>query len=96
MADTKTHKVTLVPGDGIGPEVTRHAVQVAGAAAALADTELQWTDFPWGTDYYFANQRMAPPDFLDQLVTFDAILLGAVGHPVTKLHRITWEEDAKV
>ena len=56
-----------------------------GAAAALPIPNFNGPT-SWGTDYYFANQRMAPPDFLDQLATFDAILLGAVGHPQVQDH----------
>lgn len=39
-----------------------------------------------GTDYYFQNGRMAPADYLDTLAGFDAILLGAVGHPSVQDH----------
>jgi len=78
---SRSYRIAVIGGDGIGPEVTMHAERVATAAAAQAGAELQCTHFPWGTDYYFAQGRMAPPDFLDQLATFDVMLLGAVGHP---------------
>ena len=42
---------------------------------------LEFTTFPWGSDYYFRHGQVAPPDYLEQLRPFDAILLGAVGDP---------------
>jgi tartrate dehydrogenase/decarboxylase/D-malate dehydrogenase len=79
-------RIAVIGGDGIGPEVTEHAIRVSEAAAAKFGSTLNWIRFPWGTDYYFQHQRMAPPDFLDQLATFDAMLLGAVGHPQVQDH----------
>ena len=79
-------RIAVIGGDGIGPEVTRHAVEVADSAARRSGNQLDWTHFPWGTDYYFQHGQMAPTDFLDQLSKFDAILLGAVGHPKVQDH----------
>lgn len=82
----KTFRIAVIAGDGIGPEVTREAIQVADAAAGLSGAKCAWTYFPWGTDYYFEHGRMAPADYLDTLAPFDAILLGAVGHPRVQDH----------
>jgi tartrate dehydrogenase/decarboxylase/D-malate dehydrogenase len=79
-------RIAVIGGDGIGPEVTEQAIRVAEAAVAKTGNPLTWTRFPWGTDYYFEHQRMAPPDFLDQLATYHAMLLGAVGHPEVQDH----------
>jgi len=84
MTDTK--RIAVIAGDGIGPEVIREAIRVADAAAPLSATKCEWTHFPWGTDFYFQHGRMAPADYLDQLAPFDAILLGAVGHPDVQDH----------
>jgi len=81
-----THRIAVIAGDGIGPEVTREAMRAAEAAVAKVGSRIEWTEFPWGTDYYFANGRMAPPEFLDELAKFDAMLLGAVGHPKVQDH----------
>ena len=83
---TSSYRIAVIGGDGIGPEVTCHAVRIADAAASAIGQQLNFHHFPWGTDYYFLNGCMAPPDFLDQLVSFDAILLGAVGHPKVQDH----------
>jgi len=80
------HRIAVIAGDGIGPDVTREAQRVAEWGVKADDAVLEWTDFPWGTDHYFAHGTMAPPDFLDTLAPFDAILLGAVGHPRVQDH----------
>jgi tartrate dehydrogenase/decarboxylase/D-malate dehydrogenase len=79
-------RIAVIAGDGIGPEVTREAMLAADAAVGKTGSQIQWTEFPWGTDYYFAHGRMAPPEFLDELAKFDAMLLGAVGHPSVQDH----------
>jgi tartrate dehydrogenase/decarboxylase/D-malate dehydrogenase len=76
----------VIAGDGIGPEVIEQTVPVTEKAAGLEGARIEWQPFPWGTDYYFAHGRMAPEDFLDQLAKFDALLLGAVGHPQVQDH----------
>src|SRR5580698_8486754 len=78
--------IAVIAGDGIGPEVTREAIRAVAAAVPNGNAAFQWTRYPWGTDYYLANGRMAPPDFLDALAKHDAILLGAVGHPRVQDH----------
>ena len=59
------------------------------AVDALA-LELEWTDLPWGTDHYHAHGTMMPADALDTARGFDAILLGAVGHPSVPDHITLW------
>lgn len=82
----RTIQIAVLAGDGIGPEVIRETVRAVEAALPRSDASVKWTYFPWGTDYYFQHQRMAPVDYLDQLAPFDAILLGAVGHPRVQDH----------
>ena len=72
-----THRVALLPGDGVGPEVTaeaRRAVDALGLA-------LDWTELPWGSALYGESGAMMPPDALDVLRQHDAVLLGAMGDP---------------
>lgn len=82
----RTIQIAVLAGDGIGPEVIRETVRAVEAVLPRSAAEVKWTYFPWGTDYYFQHQRMAPADYLDQLAKFDAILLGAVGHPRVQDH----------
>lgn len=77
----KTFRIAVIGGDGIGPEVIEAAIPIADRAAQRVAVTLDWVRFPWGTDFYEQTGHMAPPDAIDQLRAFDAILLGAVGHP---------------
>ncbi len=72
--------IAVIPGDGIGREVTPVALAIAQKAAAKYGDTLEPKCFDWGSDYYLKHGRMMPPDGVDQLRKFDAILLGAVGH----------------
>src|SRR5258706_2298632 len=82
MADP-TQQIALIPGDGIGNEVLPEARRVLECVAP----SLRYNEFPWGSDFYFANGRMMPQDALDQLRPFDAMLLGAVGDPRIQDHQ---------
>jgi tartrate dehydrogenase/decarboxylase/D-malate dehydrogenase len=79
---TKQLKIAVYPGDGIGPEVTAEAVKVLNRMHQLDGSfQLELTNLPWGVDYYKKHGDVVPPDFLNLLRPFDAILLGAVGWP---------------
>ena len=71
------HRIALIGGDGIGPEVTAEAVKVITAAGVGIDT----TDFDLGGARYLRDGEILSDSTLDQLRNFDAILLGAVGTP---------------
>ena len=71
------HRIALIGGDGIGPEVTAEAVKVITAAGVAIDT----TDFDLGGARYLRDGEILSDSTLDQLRNFDAILLGAVGTP---------------
>jgi tartrate dehydrogenase/decarboxylase/D-malate dehydrogenase len=78
----KYFKIAVYPGDGIGPEVVDQAVRVLKAVEQTAKGfSLAMTRFPWGAAYCEQTGRAVPPDFLDVLRGFDAIVLGAVGWP---------------
>lgn len=79
----KTHSLALVPGDGIGVDVTAAAMQVLNASADLHGFVLQTQAFPWSCTYYLETGTMMPKDGIAQLRQFDAIFLGAVGWPDT-------------
>ncbi len=73
--------IAVVPGDGIGLEVMPESRKVLDLIANRYDLAFRYTEFNWGTEYYFEHGRMMPAAGVDQLREFDAILLGAVGHP---------------
>ena len=78
----KTHKIALIPGDGIGPEVIAEGVKVLDAVASCdGGFSFEFTEFPWGCEHYLRRGEMMPADGIDMLATFDAIFLGAVGYP---------------
>ena len=72
-----THNIAVIGGDGIGPEVTAEAVKVIRAAGVDFDT----TDFDLGGQRYLRDGEVLSDATLDELRSFDAILLGAVGTP---------------
>lgn len=77
----KRYSIALLPGDGIGTEVVPAARQVLESACAGRGVGLEFTDYDWGSEYYFSHGVMMPVDALERLRRHDAILLGAVGHP---------------
>ena len=77
----KTYSIALIPGDGIGKDVTGAAWQVLQAAAKRGGFALEGTSFPWSCAYYRETGAMMPPDGIEILRKFDAICLGAVGWP---------------
>ncbi|TGP95535.1 MULTISPECIES: tartrate dehydrogenase [unclassified Mesorhizobium] len=77
----KSYSIALIPGDGIGIDVTAAAWSVLQTAANHAGFALAGTEFPWSCKFYRDTGRMMPEDAIGTLRGFDAILLGAVGWP---------------
>jgi tartrate dehydrogenase/decarboxylase/D-malate dehydrogenase len=75
------HRIAVIGGDGIGPEVIDQAVRVAEAAARRDGGALDWHRLPWSSAYYKQTGRMMPEDGWEILRGHDAILLGAIGSP---------------
>src|SRR3972149_4346851 len=74
-------KIAVIGGDGTGPEVAAEGVKVLEAVAKLESLKFELTHLDWGGDRLLKTGEALPADALDQLRKFDAILLGAVGHP---------------
>ena len=81
---SKTYKLALLGGDGTGPEVVREGKKVMEVAASRFHFKLDWESFDWGGDRYLKTGEVLPPSAADTLRKFDAILLGAIGHPDVK------------
>ncbi|MEO2038439.1 MAG: isocitrate/isopropylmalate family dehydrogenase, partial [Martelella sp.] len=79
----KHYRLALIPGDGIGVDVTAAAMTVLHAAADKSGFTLETESFPWSCEYYLETGRMMPEDGIETLRGFDAIYLGAVGWPDT-------------
>ncbi len=75
-------RIAVIPGDGIGPEVTREAVRVLKHLGDTRDLQLKFVDFDWGADKFLKEGITLPDGALETLSTdFDAILAGAFGDP---------------
>ncbi len=75
-------RIAVVPGDGIGVDVTREAVKVLEKVASLRALPFEPVFFPWGADHYLATGETVPPGAFDDLArNFDAIFMGAFGDP---------------
>ncbi len=83
----RIRRIAVIPGDGIGEEVTPEGIRVLDAASErLGRFRIEYEYFPWGCRYYLENGRMMPPDGLQTLRSFDAIYFGAVGFPSVPDH----------
>lgn len=89
-ASAKNYKIAVIPGDGIGHEVVPEGIRVLDAAGKRFGFSLSWQHFDWSCETYRKTGRMMPADGLDQLRPFDAIFLGAVGHPDVPDHISLW------
>ena len=78
------HRIAVIPGDGTGPEVTAEAVKVLTAAARACGFAHACTTYDFGGDRYLATGEVLPDGAVEELRGFDAILLGAIGHPGVK------------
>ena len=75
-------RIAVIPGDGIGKEVTAEATKVLRAVAQGGGKQVELTEFDWGADRYLRDGTTLPADAPAMLSkNFDAILFGAVGDP---------------
>jgi len=77
----KTYKIAVIGGDGTGPEVIAEAVKVMDVAAAKFGFKTDKTCFDFGGERYKRTGETLPDSAIEELRKFDAILLGAIGHP---------------
>ena len=77
----ETHRIAVVPGDGIGHEIIPMALEVLEAALRPDGVTLETTAFPYGAGHYKEHGCFMPDDGLERLRPFEAILFGAVGLP---------------
>jgi len=77
----KSYKIALIGGDGTGPEVVAEAVKVVKAAAKKGGFALSFKSFDYGGERYKKTGVTITDKEIDGLRQFDAVLLGAIGHP---------------
>jgi tartrate dehydrogenase/decarboxylase/D-malate dehydrogenase len=80
-AASQSHRIAVIPGDGIGKEVVPEGLRVLDAAAVKFGLDFTWDRFDWSCDYYLKHGVMMPADWKAQIGAHDAIFFGAVGWP---------------
>jgi len=75
------HRIAVIAGDGIGPEVVAQALRVVRAAGEQFGFSLAIDEYPFGTEHWLATEEVFPDDAFAQVQQADAILLGAIGDP---------------
>lgn len=83
-------KIAVIAGDGIGTEVIPEGIRTLEATGKILGVTFEWTYFDWSCETYHKTGRMMPEDGLEQLKSFDAIYLGAVGFPGVPDHISLW------
>jgi len=81
---SKTYKIAVIPGDGTGPEVVREGLKVLEAAASKFDFKTELVNYDFGGERYLKTGEVLADSALRELRAFDAIYLGAIGHPDVK------------
>ncbi|MGO9018435.1 MAG: 3-isopropylmalate dehydrogenase [Syntrophobacteraceae bacterium] len=80
----KAYRIAVIPGDGTGPEVMREALRALDAVSQKAGFSTEKVHFDLGGERYLRTGEVLPEGALEDLGKFDAILLGAIGHPDVK------------
>jgi len=80
----KMYKIAVIPGDGTGPEVIREGLKVLAAVSKKFEFSYETKIFPFGGDYYLKTNKTITDEDIEELKKYDAIYLGAIGHPEVK------------
>lgn len=91
MSTARVYKIAVIAGDGIGKEVIPAGKEALTSATRSSGVSLEFTDLPWGCDYYSSHGRMMDADGFERLARFDAIYLGAIGSPAVPDHIAVWD-----
>ncbi len=80
----KIYKISLLPGDGTGPEVVAEAVKVLEKSSSKYDIEFKFSNNDLGGERYLKSKQLVTNQDIEEFENSDAILLGAIGHPDVK------------
>lgn len=80
----KKYRIAVIPGDGTGTEVIREALKALDAASQKSGFSTEKVHFDLGGEHYLKTGEILPESTIEDLRKFDAILLGAIGHPDVK------------
>ena len=78
------YKIAVIGGDGTGPEVVREGLKVLEAVSKLCNFTYETVDYDFGGERYKRTGEVLPNSASEELKKFDAIYLGAIGHPDVK------------
>ena len=78
------YKIAVIPGDGTGPEVVAEGVKVLKKVSELFKIDFDFTYYDYGGERYLKTGETIPDKDIDELKTYNAIYLGAIGHPDVK------------
>ncbi|WP_026819810.1 tartrate dehydrogenase [Arthrobacter castelli] len=92
MGEHQVFRIASIPADGVGKEVIAAGRRVMDVVAeqSAGKFSFDWTEFPWGSQYYTEHGVMMAPDGLEALKSFDAIYFGAVGWENVPDHISLW------
>lgn len=77
----RNYRIGVIPGDGTGPEVTAEALKALATVAERTGFSYEPVSYDLGGERYLKTGEVLPDSVLEELAGFDALLLGAIGHP---------------
>jgi 3-isopropylmalate dehydrogenase len=78
------HKIAVIGGDGTGPEVVKEGLKVLEAASRKTGFAYETVDYDYGGERYIRTGEVLPESAIEEMKKYDAIYLGAIGHPDVK------------
>jgi len=78
------YRIAVIPGDGTGPEVVREGLKVLKKISSVFQIDFDFKEFNFGGDRYLKTGKTVTEEDIEELRSFHAIYLGAIGHPDVK------------
>ncbi len=92
----ESYRIAVIPGDGVGAEISEEAVRILNTAADIHGFEVTTESFDWSCDRYLELGEMMPADALETLGGFDAIFLGCIGDAAKVADHVSLEMLLKI
>ena len=78
---SRSYRIAVIPGDGTGPEVVAEGIKVLRAAGETYGFGFDFVEYPLGGEHYMATGEILSEETIEALAQYQAIYLGAIGHP---------------